>query len=73
MKAAEEALSENNFHKAVEIALKYYDKSYQFLLENNKAPEIHMLKLVKFDPQKNADSLINFHNALSSKQSIVKA
>jgi tRNA 2-selenouridine synthase len=60
LKEAENALNENNYYKAAEIALIYYDKSYQFLLENNKAPEIHMLRIDKFDPEKNAKSLVEF-------------
>ncbi len=73
LKEAENALNENNFQKAVEIALQYYDKSYQFLLENNKAPEIHMLQLDKFDPDKNADSLIELCNTVSPHYSKLNA
>ena len=60
LKVAELALIENDFHKAAEIALKYYDKSYQYLLENNSAPQIHMLRLESFNPLQNAAFLINF-------------
>lgn len=70
LKEAEKALAEGNFHKTAEIALLYYDKSYQFLLENNKAPEIHLLRLAKFDPDKNASSLINFCNSISTQTKI---
>lgn len=70
LKEAEKALAEGNFHKAVEIALLYYDKSYQFLLENNNAPEIHLLRLDEFDPDKNASSLINFYNSISTQSKI---
>ncbi len=73
LKEAENALKENNFHKAVEIALGYYDKSYQFLLENNKAPEIHMVPFDEFDPQENARYLIEFHNTLSTNYSKLNA
>jgi tRNA 2-selenouridine synthase len=69
LKEAESALNENNFHKAAEIALKYYDKSYQFLLENNKAPEIHMLSFDTFDPMENAVSLMEFYDSLSLRLS----
>lgn len=65
LKDAEIAIEENDFRKAAEIALAYYDKSYQFLLENNKAPEIYLLKFDRFDPKQNAMDLINFYNANS--------
>lgn len=64
MKEVETALIENDFDKAAQIALKYYDKSYQFLLETNKAPVIHMLPFEAFDPEKNARSLIKFCNSI---------
>ena len=67
LKAAEIALSEQNFHKAAEIALKYYDKSYQFLLENNSAPQIYMLPLAQFEPESNATTLIEFCNSLTNQ------
>ncbi len=69
LKEAEKALDENDFHKAAETALKYYDKSYQYLLENNKAPEIHMLSFDVFDPHENANTLIEFHNSISTNLS----
>ncbi len=67
LKEAEQALTEDNFHKAAKIALLYYDRSYQFLLENNHAPEIHLLRFDEFDSEKNASSLINFCNSVSSQ------
>lgn len=65
LKEAEMAIEENDFRKAAEIALTYYDKSYQFLLENNKAPEIHQIRFERFDPEQNAIELINFSNSIS--------
>ncbi len=43
LKAAIEALSNNDLKTAAGIALKYYDKSYQYMLDNNNSPDIQLL------------------------------
>jgi len=58
--AAEEALEQGDFAKAGAIALHYYDKTYQYNLEKNKAPQIHMLSLNKIQPASNAQTLIEY-------------
>lgn len=44
LKAALEALQAGDPATAAAIALKYYDKTYQFGLENNPSPEIKLLR-----------------------------
>ncbi|MEL6923016.1 MAG: tRNA 2-selenouridine(34) synthase MnmH [Bacteroidota bacterium] len=60
LKEAEAALHERDFKTAGAIALRYYDKTYQYNLEKSKAPEIHMLPLEKIEPTDNARQLIDF-------------
>lgn len=45
VKAAAEALAGNDFSTAAAIALRYYDKAYQYMLDNNPSPEILMLDI----------------------------
>ena len=52
LKLAIEALDKNDLHTAAAIALKYYDKSYQYMLDNNDTPNIHHLQ---FGKESNAD------------------
>jgi tRNA 2-selenouridine synthase len=48
-KKALEALENNDFATAAKIALVYYDKTYQYGLENNSAPSIQQLAFEKGD------------------------
>lgn len=50
LKAALEALRQNDYPAAAAIALKYYDKTYRYGLENSTAPEIRMLSFKTGDP-----------------------
>lgn len=50
LKAALEALHQSDFAAAAAIALKYYDKTYRFGLEQNTAPDIRMLVFGHGDP-----------------------
>ena len=43
LKAALEALQQDDYATAAEIALKYYDKTYLYGLENNTAPEVRAM------------------------------
>jgi len=45
VKAAAVALEKNDFTTAAAIALRYYDKAYQYMLDNNPSPEITMLDI----------------------------
>lgn len=56
-KHAIQALEEGNFSFAAEVALEYYDKTYQHCLDNNIAPSIHKLEFNHGDPQKIAQAL----------------
>ena len=51
LKAALEALGQGDPATAASIALKYYDKTYQFGLENNPSPEIRMLNFPTESPE----------------------
>lgn len=58
--AALEALDQNDYSSAVKIALAYYDKTYQYQLENTVAPEVHRLSFDHLDPASIAEALIRF-------------
>lgn len=45
VKTALEALDQNDFSTAAAIALRYYDKAYQYMLENNPSPDIVILNI----------------------------
>ncbi|MBL7804830.1 MAG: tRNA 2-selenouridine(34) synthase MnmH [Saprospiraceae bacterium] len=47
-----EALRLGHYERAAEIALAYYDKTYQHGLDNNPSPDIRILKLEHSDPEK---------------------
>ncbi|HNM27739.1 MAG TPA: tRNA 2-selenouridine(34) synthase MnmH, partial [Saprospiraceae bacterium] len=47
-----EALQNGNFVLAAELALEYYDKTYQHGLDNNPSPDIHMLAFEHSDFEK---------------------
>ena len=51
LKNALAALDEGDFATAAKIALEYYDKTYQYCLENNSSPEIQYLKMDTRDPE----------------------
>lgn len=44
LKKAKEAIEVDDFHEAARIALRYYDKRYATLLQENKSPDITRLK-----------------------------
>lgn len=60
LKLAKDALAKDDFHQAANIALRYYDKAYQYMLDNNSTPNIHHLNISDPDPEKIADLLIDY-------------
>ena len=50
LKDAEHAIQNGNLKDAAAIALHYYDKTYEYNLNKNKAPEITMLQFDKLEP-----------------------
>jgi len=52
LKNALEALERDDFTTAAQIALRYYDKTYQHCLDNNRAPDIRHLKFEHGDAEK---------------------
>lgn len=52
LKEALEALERRDFATAAEIALGYYDKTYQHGLDTNPSPEIHFLSFAYSAPEK---------------------
>ncbi len=59
-KNAIEALNDNDLPGATQIALDYYDKSYNYMLERNDAPEIKLINFDKMNFQENAKVLIQY-------------
>ncbi|MFK7810500.1 MAG: tRNA 2-selenouridine(34) synthase MnmH, partial [Saprospiraceae bacterium] len=59
LKEAMAFLEEGNLKDAAQIALTYYDKSYQRLLEKNDAPDIIMKNFEGKSPLEIAESLKN--------------
>ncbi len=55
-------LAEGNIKEAASIALKYYDKQYQYMLEKNESPSIKYLEFERDEPIKTAAYLIDFAN-----------
>lgn len=64
--AAIEALQKSNYQKAAEIALVYYDKSYQYSLEKNPAVQKSFLEFDHADSLEIAKTIIQF-KMLNSK------
>lgn len=58
LKAALEALDRDDFAEAARIALRYYDKTYQFGLDNNLSPDIRKLAFDSGDAEKIARFLV---------------
>jgi tRNA 2-selenouridine synthase len=58
LKTALEALAHDDFRAAAEIALWYYDKTYQHGLENNPSPVIRLLDFEHSDPHEIAQKCI---------------
>jgi len=59
-KEANEALDNGDLYSAAAIALRYYDKSYQYMLENNETSDIHLLTFESESFDLIADRLIAF-------------
>ena len=57
VKAAQEALVQGDLATAARIALKYYDKTYDYNLSVNKAPHIEIFEASETDVRKLAQSL----------------
>ncbi|MBK8554972.1 MAG: hypothetical protein IPL65_03990 [Lewinellaceae bacterium] len=58
LKNAVSALQNGDFRTAADIALGYYDKSYQYGLDNNPSPAIRLLEFDTADPAVIAKELI---------------
>lgn len=61
-KEAMEALGNGDLNAAAAIALRYYDKSYQYMLEHNETPDIHLINFTSESFDVIADRLITFAN-----------
>jgi len=72
LNAALEALDKKDLGKAVEIALFYYDKAYQYYLDKNKAPVIINLATGE-DSDRKKDQLVVKHLLEQSKLPSIKA
>ncbi len=59
LKTALEALQQDDFATAAQIALRYYDKTYQHCLDTNPSPDIRYFQFEHGDPEKIADFLKN--------------
>lgn len=59
VKLAIEALDNNNFAKAADITLTYYDKAYNYSIQNNHS-NIYKLKLQEDNPTVNSKKIIEF-------------
>jgi tRNA 2-selenouridine synthase len=62
LKSALEALEANDFGTAADVALTYYDKTYQYCLDNNVAPHIFQLPFETGEPSFIAQALIEFES-----------
>ena len=60
LKAAMTHLEAGDLKAAASIALKYYDKQYQYMLEKNESPSIKYLKFDQDEPIKTAAYLMEF-------------
>jgi len=60
LNAAIEALETQDLHKAAEVALVYYDKTYDYNLSVNEAPVIHVVEGKRKSIQETAAYLIDF-------------
>ena len=58
IKKAKEAIEKDDFHEAARIALKYYDKCYAELLNDNQSPSITLLNFETGDPKMIAQKLL---------------
>ncbi len=59
-----EALERNDYAEAARIGLIYYDKSYEYCLQNKTEATIFSFKAAYFDPKKIAADLIEFANQM---------
>lgn len=55
-------LEKGSLKEAASIALNYYDKQYQYMLDKNESPCIKYLKFERDEPERTADYLIEFVN-----------
>ncbi|MFT5166724.1 MAG: tRNA 2-selenouridine synthase [Saprospiraceae bacterium] len=70
LNAALEALDQNDLPGAIAIALHYYDKAYQYYLDNNQAPKIHQMVIKNEGVEEIADKLIVLGTELSSSKNM---
>ncbi|MFK7979244.1 MAG: hypothetical protein AB8G86_04635, partial [Saprospiraceae bacterium] len=55
-------LAVDDLKSAGSIALKYYDKQYQYMLEKNETATIKYMNFKQDEPEKTAQYLINYAN-----------
>ncbi len=60
MKTAKEALAVNNFHRVADLALEYYDKSYEHSMAGKSKEIIHTISITSDHPNETADLLLSF-------------
>ncbi|MEO1514298.1 MAG: tRNA 2-selenouridine(34) synthase MnmH [Bacteroidota bacterium] len=72
LKAALEALQEQDFRTAAQIALRYYDKSYRYFVERSQVDQLISFPVEEHQPRQTAMALIdlwreqNFTNSTNS-------
>jgi len=59
-----EEIENKNFDKAIDLVLTYYDKSYNYGLQNRLQSTIHTIDFEEDNPLENAKQLINFTKQL---------
>lgn len=60
LKIAIEAIEEDDLTRAIQVALKYYDKTYDYNLSVNTSPDIHKLSLDGENIQAQTKTIINY-------------
>ncbi len=58
VKTALKALDNHDFSTAAAIALRYYDKAYQYMLDNNVSPDIVILNVEGLNPKEAAKKVL---------------
>ena len=66
VKLALEALNESNYRAAADIALRYYDKTYDYNLSVNRAPQIVRVQLDMEDLEEDAKAILKVAESLNT-------
>jgi tRNA 2-selenouridine synthase len=62
LKEAIEAVNQNDYRKAAGLALQYYDKTYNYNLENNSWPRIVQVQVGNNNPEQIAEMILETYN-----------